>query len=315
MRIPLKLKLLLWYRDWFGKDELNEAPAIIREKNRKEWEKIAGWLDFPPLPMSAVTDTTFNSFDGHAVPVRVYRPSAEGNLPLIVYFHGGGFVLRDIDSHDRVCRRVAHVNQAVVVSVGYRLAPEWKFPVPVKDCYAATVWAAEKAKEWHADAGRLVVMGDSAGGNLATVVARMARDRRQPDIAAQVLIYPTTDARLCHPSIERFATGYFLTKEAMHWFVNHYKAQDSDILNPDMSPLLADDLSNMPPAWIGTAAFDPLKDEGKAYADKLRAAGNEVVYKDYDGMVHAFVNLPRVAPRALEAHEDIRQFLEGVWAK
>lgn len=309
MKIPFKLRVLLWIKGQNGIGTLDLSPEENREINRKELKKLGNLIDFPPIKMTRIRNREIEMRDGHKIPIRIYNPSEKTDLPLIVYYHGGGFVLRDIDSHDRVCRRVAKVNEAVVVSVGYRLAPEWKFPTPHRDCFDATVWASENAKNLDANPEKLIVMGDSAGGNLATVVSKLARNTGSPKIAAQVLVYPTADARLNHPSIEKYAEGYLLTKELIQWFVNHYKNKDEDVLDPNMSPLLEKDLSNMPPAFILTAEFDPLKDEGKAYADKLKAAGNEVVYKDYGGMVHAFFNLPRLTKRALTAHEDIRVFL------
>lgn len=312
MRIPLKLRLLLLFRDWFSGEDTHLTPAAIRENNKKELRRVGNFIDFPPIPLLKITNHTIEMRDGHGIPIRIYQPSDSPNLPLIVYYHGGGFVLRDIDSHDRVCRRIAHVNDAVVISIGYRLAPEWKFPTPHQDCYDATVWAAQNASTYGANTEKIVVMGDSAGGNLATVVARMARDLGTPKITAQVLIYPTSDARLDHPSIEKYSKGYLLTKELIQWFISHYKSKDSDILDPNFSPLLAADLTNMPPAYIFTAEYDPLKDEGKAYSDKLKSAGNEVIYKEFGGMIHGFFNMPKFAKSALVAHEEIRDFLKPI---
>ena len=310
MRIPFKLRLLLWYLNHFSKDYTHLEPKYVRQKSAEEFKKVVNWIDFPAISMFKITNKDIQMRDGELIPIRIFQPSETSNLPLIVYFHGGGFVLRSIDSHDRVCRRIAKENQAVVVSVGYRLAPEWKFPTPPQDCYDATLWAFNNASEFGADASRLIVMGDSAGGNLATVVSRMARDLDGPKIGAQVLIYPTADARMQFNSIEQYKEGYLLTKDLIQWFIDHYARSEEDIVHPDFSPYLIQDLSNMPPAFIFTAEYDPLKDEAKAYAQRLKEAGNEVEYKDFGGMIHAFFNLPRVAKRALEAHEDIRMFLK-----
>lgn len=313
MRIPFKLKLILWYKNNLGINPYHLPPETIRKINRKELRKLGNLIDYAPIQLHKVTNHEIEMRDGHSIPIRIYQPTEEDNLPLIVFLHGGGFVLRDIDSHDKVCRRISKMNKAVVVSVGYRLAPEWKFPTPHQDCFDATIWAAKNANKFGANPETLVMMGDSAGGNLSTVVSRLARDNGFPKINAQVLIYPTTDARLDHPSVDKYAKGYLLEKTEIQWFINHYKRTDEDILNPNFSPLLADDLENMPPAFIFTAEYDPLKDEGKAYADKLKAAGNKVVYKDFGGMIHAFINLPRIANTALAAQRDIRDFLKGIW--
>ncbi len=310
MKIPFKLRLFLWYLSYFTRDYTHLPPHIVRKKSDREFQKAVNKIDFAPIEMHQVTNKEIAMRDGEMIPIRIFQPIDEEGLPLIVYFHGGGFVLRNIDSHDRVCRRIAHLNQAVVISVGYRLAPEWKFPVPCQDCYDATVWVAEHAAEIAGDLSRLVVMGDSAGGNLATVVSRWARDLNGPKITAQVLIYPTADARMGHPSMEKYAKGYLLTKDLIKWFIMHYANREADILHPDFSPLLAEDISNLPPAFIFTAEYDPLKDEAKAYAERLKAAGNKVVYKEYDGMIHAFFNLPKITKVALEAQKDIQTFLK-----
>jgi acetyl esterase len=228
---------------------------------------------------------------------------------VIMFFHGGGFVLRDIDSHDKFCRRTARDNKALVISVGYRLAPEYKFPAGVYDAYDATVWAAQYAGDYKGDTSQLVVMGDSAGGNLATVVAMMSRDLNGPEIAYQVLIYPCTDGTLKSPTIDQYAEGYFLTKKIIEWFIDQYKSKEEDLIDPRMSPLFAEDFSNLPPAFIITAEYDLLKGEGKMYADRLKAAGNEVIYKDYGGMIHGFMSMPKLSSRILETYRDIQQIL------
>ena len=309
MRIPFRLRALLWYKSDLGQGTYNLEPHVIRKMNTKEMQKVGFLLDYPPIQLHKVTDESVKMRDGEPITIRIYQPNQTPNLPLIVYYHGGGFVLRDIDSHDKVCRRISKLNNAVVMSVDYRLAPEWKFPTPHQDCYDSTLWASKNASKYGANPEKFVVMGDSAGGNLATVVARMARDLGTIKISAKVMIYPTSDARLNHPSVDKYANGYLLTKEIMEWFIDHYKRDDSDILDPNFSPLLAEDLSNMPPTYVFTAEYDPLKDEGKAYADQLKEAGNEVIYKDYAGMIHGFFNMPRLTKVALEAQEDIRAFL------
>ncbi|MEZ4886256.1 MAG: alpha/beta hydrolase [Chitinophagales bacterium] len=310
--MPLKIRLLLWWLRFTEKTPVYEMPAATARKvSREAFESAKKIIEYPPIDLFAVKNQTVKARDGFDIPIRIYQPIDADNLPLIVFYHGGGFVLRDIDSHDGACRRLARDNQAVVVSVDYRLAPEYKFPIPHQDCYDATVWASENAASIHADAKRLVVMGDSAGGNLATVVAQIARDEG-PAICYQVLIYPTTDARMNHPSINEFSEGYLLTKPLMKWFLNHYKSKDEDIYNPLMSPLLCRDLTNMPPTFIITAEFDPLKDEGIAYAHRLKQAGVEVKHSDYEGLIHAFFNMPRLHKSCLRAFEEIKEVLQPV---
>ena len=307
--MSIKLRLLLFYLNNFKKEDLNVAPAKIRAAHTKELGAFLKLLDYAPVAVSEIKDEQITMRDGASIPIRIYRPSSDQNLPLIVFFHGGGFVTRDIPSHDLVCRRLCKENQAVVVSVGYRLAPEFKFPIPHQDAYDATVWASQNASKIGANAQELTVMGDSAGGNLATVVSILARDNNGPKIKNQVLIYPTTDARLSHPSIDKFGKGYFLTKELMQWFVDHYKDKDEDVNNPLMSPFLTKDLSNLPSAFVFTAALDPLKDEGAAYAEKLKAAGNQVLFKEYPNVIHGFINMAKISKECLIAHQDIKNFL------
>ena len=307
--MTIKLRLLLWYLNTFKKEDLINSPAHIRAQNAKDLALFLKVLDKAPIEIGDIKDQQILMRDGTRIPIRVYRPSKQTGLPLIVYYHGGGFVLRSIESHDRVCRRLARDNGAVVVSVDYRLAPEHKFPTPHQDCYDATVWIAEHATELGGNPDKITVMGDSAGGNLATVVSIIARDHNGPKIKNQVLIYPTVDARLCHASIETYSKGYFLTKAGMQWFIDHYKRSDKDIINPLMSPLLTEDLSNLPPAFVFTAALDPLKDEGAAYAKKLETAGNSIVFKEYPNVIHGFINMPNISKESLLAYDDIKEYL------
>lgn len=310
--MALKLQLLLFYLNNIAKpiDYAKVDAPTLRKINDKEFKKSSRFIDYEPLPMFKLWEEQIKVRDGATIPVRIYQPVNKSALPLIVFFHGGGFVTRSIDTHDKACRRIAQMNEAVVVSIGYRLAPEFKFPIPVYDCYDATCWAATQADRLGGDAQRLVVMGDSAGGNLATVVAIQARKLNGPNISCQVLIYPTTDGRMISSTILTYGKGYLLTKALMEWFVNHYKEKEADKLDPRMSPLLEADLSNLPPTYISTAEFDPLKGEGTAYAQRLKDAGNKVFYKDYKGMIHGFLNLPKItAKQTLQMHKDIQLFL------
>lgn len=312
MSMPIRIKLLLWFFN-IKKGPLIEDldPPSARLVAQKAIAKVGRFLDYNPIPLPKVEDRKIPVRDS-SIPVRIYYSSLEANLPVIIYYHGGGFVMRSIDSHDKVCRRICRDNRVIVISVGYRLAPEYKFPIPMHDCYDATVWTAQQAESLGGDASRLVVMGDSAGANLATAVCLMSRDLGGPKISYQVLIYPCTDGYLSASSITDLGEGYFLTKAKMEWFINHYKSSDEDLRSPYLSVLLADDLSNLPPAFVFTAEFDPLKDEGRQYADRLKEAGNKVRFQEYEGMIHGFISMPRLSNRILGTYRDIQQALAEV---
>jgi acetyl esterase len=236
-------------------------------------------------------------------PVRIYRPDSDQPLPVVVYFHGGGFVIGDIATHDSTCQRLASGVPALVVSVDYRLAPEHRFPAAVDDCDAATRWVSDHAVEMGGDPARLAVAGDSAGGNLAAVVALHARDAGGPPVAFQLLVYPATDMTRALPSHTENGKGYLLDSDTMAWFLDNYLA-DADPRHPDASPLFAHDLSGLPPALVVTAEFDPLRDEGEAYAARLRQAGVAVTTSRYDGMIHGFYGLDSIFDTAKRATAD-----------
>lgn len=225
------------------------------------------------------------------IPARLYRPAADGPLPLLVYFHGGGWVIGGLESHAGVCRSLANASGCATLAIDYRLAPEHKFPAAVDDCYAATSWAVAHAATLGADPARVAIGGDSAGGNLTAVVAQLAHDRKGPPLRFQLLVYPATDARYDTPSYYENATGYFLEAEGMRWFYDHYLRDDADRSDPRASPLRAAHLRGLPPALVITAEFDPLRDEGEAYATRLREAGTPVTLTRYDGMIHGFFAL------------------------
>lgn len=313
--MTLKLRLLLFYFNNLAKsiDYTSIDAPTVRKANYKEFKKIAHLIDYAPIEMESVQDIQIPMRDKTKIPIRIYHPSKSKNRPVFVFYHGGGFVTRSIGTHDKVCRRLAKINDVVVVSVGYRLAPEFPFPTPHQDCYDATVWVSQNAQQYNYNSEKIIVGGDSAGGNLATVVSILARDLKGPQIAYQVLIYPTTDAQLKFPSIDTYGKKYFLTKELMQWFVNNYIPNEKDKTNPLASPILTEDLTNLPPAFVCTAELDPLKDEGKAYAQKLKAAGNQVIFKEYPQVIHGFFNLIKIMKKStLELHEDIRKAIEEV---
>lgn len=228
---------------------------------------------------------------GGAIPLRVYYPESAGPLPALVYFHGGGFAMGGLDSHDGVCRTLAVETGCCVAAVDYRLAPEHPFPAATLDAYSALSWVHENADELGVDHRRLAVAGDSAGGTLATVVARQAMERRGPPLAMQLLLYPVTDLRtLDTESYRQMATGYYLSRDEMGWFRDMYLPDPARRDDPSASPLASDALTGLPPTLLVTAEYDVLRDEGKAYADKLSASGVETTYRCYEGMIHGFVS-------------------------
>ena len=233
--------------------------------------------------------------DGHDVPVRVYTPSDAigGNAPLLLWIHGGGWVIGDLDTADAVARALANRSGAVTVSVDYRMAPEHPAPTPLEDCLAALTWCVENAELLGVDASRVAVGGDSAGGNLAACLCQRVRNEFGPEIDFQLLVYPVTDCTLSSASMDENAEGYFLTKAGMQWFVRLYLGE-GDPKDPAVSPLHADSLAGLPPALVITAEFDPLRDEGEAYADALRDAGVKVEQARYDGQIHGFFSLGAV---------------------
>ena len=248
------------------------------------------------LEVGAVQDV-----DADGVPVRVYRPVGDGPFPVVMMFHGGGWVIGDLVTADGQSRDVCRRAEAVVVSVDYRLAPEHRFPAAADDCYAATLWAARHAQDHGGDASRLALAGDSAGGNLAAVVAQMIRDKGGPAVAFQLLVYPVTDGvNFNTDSYHENGQDYMLTADSMHWFWNHYAPNVEDRRNPYASPLLAESLADLPPALVMTAEYDPLRDEGEAYAKKLVEAGVPAELVRYDGLIHGFFGQARTVQAAAE---------------
>ena len=259
-----------------------EARRLTREVNRR--------LTSPPEAVAVVENMRMSNTSAQ-IPARVYIPREGEGLPVLVYFHGGGWVLGGLDSVDSLCRSLANVADCVVVSADYRLAPEHKFPAAVEDAYSATKWTANSATNFSGDPRRIAVGGDSAGGNLAAAVSLMARDKHGPPIVFQLLIYPATNHAFDTTSYSDNAEGYWLSKDDMRWFWNHYLRDEEDGRNPYASPSRAADLSSLPPAFVITAEFDPLRDEGEAYAARLRECGVPVKAARYDGMIHDFVNI------------------------
>jgi acetyl esterase len=291
-----QVKTLLEQMNESGMPALSAGSPDDARQVMTAFREMAG----PPEDVASVEDRTVPGPAGD-IPVRIYRPAGDGLQPVLVFFHGGGWVIGNIDTHDVVCRMLANRAGATVVSVDYRLAPEAPFPAAVDDCVAATKWVAANGSALKIDPARLAVGGDSAGGNLAAVVALAARDAGGPPIAFQLLIYPATDMRMTTPSIAENGDGYFLTAVDMKWFYGHYAANVTDWR---ASPLLAGDHANLPPAFVLTAEYDPLRDEGEAYAEALRTAGGSVTVKRYDGLIHGFFSMSSLIDAAEAAVDD-----------
>jgi len=311
----LRTVLFCWLLDRSGRERVENVPLAQIQARRAE--PIPHWW-----PASLVTGSRPRGIrisvreiplDRVQVGARVYTPSAPAPTPrpLVVFFHGGGWVWGNVRSYDPFCAHVARQVDAVVVSVDYRLAPEHRMPTAAEDCYDATVWLAAQAGELGADGSRLAVCGDSAGGNLAAVVALLARDRGGPPIAHQVLIYPGTDATLSSPSLQERAGGPVLTLASVRAYREMYLGPGGDERDVRISPLLADDLSGLAPALVQSAALDPLRDDASRYAAALEAAGTPVRYTEYAGAPHGYISIPGVVRGARQALAEIVTELSG----
>jgi acetyl esterase len=268
-------------------------PKLGAAAARTLYRETRGALSAPPPDVARVANLSATGPVGE-VPVRLYRPlgtADDERLPALVYFHGGGWTIGDLDTHDVPCREFASLARCAVVAVDYRLAPEHKFPAAFDDAVAVTHWVHAHAGSLGIDASRLAVGGDSAGGNLAAGVAIALRDTWGPRIAMQALVYPATDMAADTASHAAFAEGYLLTREAILWFKDNYLRGPADEGDWRASPLRAADLAGLPPAYVITAGYDPLRDEGRAYADRLRAAGVSVTYECFEGMIHGFITM------------------------
>lgn len=286
------------------------SPAEAREYYRQ-----ARFVTNPEPPLLKSVEPLAIETTGGVIPARLYRPRSlrelNGLAPCLVFFHGGGWVIGDLDTHDVVCRKLADEGQLIVISVDYRRAPEYKFPAAVDDAIAATAWIAGHARDLGIDAGHLVVGGDSAGGNLAAVVAISARDGNGPDIAGQVLVYPATDFAMTHPSHREPETSILLTHTVIRWFRDHYLARTADAEDWRASPARVQTLAGLPPAYVLTAGADPLRDEGEEYARRLEQAGVPVTYRTFPGQFHGFFTMGKLLDQANIAVRDIGGWLRA----
>ena len=281
--------------------------TLTPQQARSAYEAGSGVLEIPKPALARVEDFSIPVRDGHAVAARLYAPSAQA-LPVLVYFHGGGFTIGSIATHDVLCRQLSHLAGCAVVSVDYRLAPEYQFPTAAHDAWDALQWLARHGAELGLDAGHLAVGGDSAGGTLAAMCALLARDAGLP-LALQLLFYPGCAAHQDTASHRRFAKGFVLDEVDITWFFNHYLRGPADREDWRFAPLNAEQVDDVAPAWFGLAECDPLVDEGLMYADRLRAAGVAVDLEIYRGVTHEFIKMGRIIPEARHAHADAARAL------
>jgi acetyl esterase len=295
-----------------------EGPLFLRAETAEQARaKMMALLEARKVEPPAIYRAEDRHIEGpHGlIPIRIYTPSGPAPMGTLVYFHGGGWVLGSVDTYDVLCRTIANAAECVLVSVDYRLAPEHKFPAAPEDCYAATRWVAANAASLGSDPRKIAVGGDSAGGNLATVVAMMARDRGGPALCFQLLFYPAISAANDTLSQREFAAdGFVLSRADMEWFWNHYLSGRADRANPYACPNTARNLSGLPPALVQTASHDPLRDEGEAYAIQMRTAGVTVKCTRYDGVTHGFVSFNDLVDKGKTALQEAADALRAAFA-
>jgi acetyl esterase len=295
-------------------DLLNDYDIELKqdtvEEARNQLQIMVDLAGGDPVDVDTVEDVEIPSEEEgqDAIPARVYAPDGE-DLPTVAFYHGGGFVLGSIDTHDNLCRLLANRAEAVIVSIGYRLAPEHPWPAAIKDCYSGTRWAASTADEYGGDTSRLVVAGDSAGGNLAAVISLMAEERGMPDISRQLLLYPATTYMEPMPSRQENGSGYFITAHDLLWFAGHYIDDEVNAHHPWAFPMNArtEDLAELPPAYVMTCGYDPLRDEGHAYAERLHEAGVDVEYRNNETVIHGFLNMEAIVDYTYEGIEQVAE--------
>ena len=286
----------------------DSTPTEAREAMRTRTAGLGPVEDVPAVADHRVP------VEGGEITVRLYAPAGVGPHPVLVFYHGGGWVIGDLYTHDGICRSIVNAAGCAVASVDYRLAPEFKYPVPVEDSYAGLLWVVANATRLGLDSARIAVGGDSAGGNLAAVMALLARDRRGPRILLQVLVYPVTNHDFGAKSYVENATGYLLTTEDMRWFWRHYLSREEQGQEVTASPMRAKSLADLPPALVMTAGCDPLRDEGDAYAARLRDSGVPVTVTQYPGMFHGFMRMTRILDQARAGLDEVATALRKALA-
>ena len=309
-RLDVKIALFLKYLELARVDLFEKGRSI--EQIRAFSAKGGNILQAKPLGIRTIYNKTIPATPG-PITVRVYSATNQTDRPIVIYCHGGGWVLGNLDSHDNTCRSIARKTHAVVVNVDYRLAPEHPFPAAIDDVYSAVVWVKENATQLGGDPDKIFIAGDSAGANLAAAATIEARKLNGPSIAGQILIYPVTDlSDFDTASYGAFAKGYYLTQAYMERFRDCYLPDQADWVNPRVSVLLEKDLSNLAPALVVTAQFDVLKDEGEAYARRLEAAGNLVHLYQVPGMIHGFITMDRILSEPNDVIQKINDFVSQI---
>ena len=302
--------------DALAASEFGPVHELTPTEARAQYERMVQARGIEPDPVGAIEDRAIPGPAGD-LPVRIYRPDVDAeHLPALVYYHGGGHVIGNLDTHDAVARNLCNGAGCVVVSVDYRLGPEDRFPAAAEDAFAAVQWCAACGSEIGVDPGRIAVGGDSAGGNLAAVAALTARDAGGPALRLQVLVYPVTDYGCDSGSYQTYAVGYgMLEAKSMRWFRDHYLRDEADRLDWRAAPLRAEDLSGLPPTLVLTAQCDVLHDEGEAYAQRLREAGVDVEYRDCEGMIHGFFTMAPMIDGAVQAQALVCDTLRSAFAQ
>jgi acetyl esterase len=300
-----EVRLLLGLMDKAMREGRPPLHTLPHAQGRAMVDKMSADSEAEPLAVGEIDNGSFAG-PGGAIGFRHYVPrvAGDGPLPTLIYYHGGGFVIGNLETHDSTCRRLANKSRCQVIAIDYRLAPEHPFPAPIDDGVAAFRHVRDHAAAFGADPRRLAVGGDSAGGAIAAVVCQTLRDANEPAPAFQMLIYPATDSSRQSASRQAFAEGYFLTRELSDWFWKAYVPAGTDLADRRLSPLLARDFAGLPPAFVLTAGYDPLRDEGRAYADRLIAAGVKTTYVNYPGTIHGFFSLTRFLSQGLKANDE-----------